>query len=116
MSSVSYLPHVSPPNNNTRQIRRRVDDIVSQVSQQVGSIADGTGDIGTLHSGLQTKAPADSPVFTGTVTQPTLPALTNAQLSTYATAGGASSLPTAPAGYTTISINGQQFKIALFAV
>lgn len=115
MSSISYLPHVSPRDNNTRQIRRRANDVVSQVSQQVGAIATSVGDLGALSTAVQTKAPSASPVFSN-VTQDALPTLTNAQIHTTANAGGASALPATPAGYTTITVNGQTFKVALYTV
>lgn len=46
--SISYLPNVAPQNNNTQQIRRRHNNLVSQVNDDVGSIAGSNGDIGTL--------------------------------------------------------------------
>jgi hypothetical protein len=51
--AVNYLPNVAPPNNNTQQVRRRVNDLVSTVNDGIGSIASGNGDIGTLNSNLQ---------------------------------------------------------------
>lgn len=120
MSSISYLPNVSPKNNNTQQIRRRYNEVVSQVSQQVGAIATGTGDLGTLHNNVQTlnttKAPVASPSFTGTVTQPSPPVLTAATTATTATAGAASALPATPLGYLQTSVNGVQVKIPYYAV
>jgi hypothetical protein len=75
MSSISYLPHVSPKNNNTAQIRRRVTDIVSTLNQTVGSISSNSGDIGTLNdelttanSNIKTIQATLSPGISGTVT------------------------------------------------
>lgn len=113
MSSISYLPHVSPKDDNTRQMRRRVNNIVSQVSQQVGAVATDSGDLGTLSNEVQTKAPSASPILSH-VTQDTFATLTNATIHTTANAGGASALPATPAGYTTITINGQRFKLPLY--
>jgi hypothetical protein len=113
MSQISYLPHTSAKNNNTRQMRRRTNDLVSVVAQQIGSITPSSGDLGTLNTTLQTKAPSDSPTFTGTVSQPTLN-LTAAATSTTASAGGASALPSTPSGYAHITINGQTVKIPYF--
>jgi hypothetical protein len=49
--SIAYLPNVAPPNNNTQQMRRRVNNLVGNVNA-IGSIADNAGDIGTLNTGL----------------------------------------------------------------
>jgi hypothetical protein len=46
--SIAYLPNVAPSNNNTQQIRRRTNDLVSTVNDAIGSIAGNNGDIGTL--------------------------------------------------------------------
>jgi hypothetical protein len=46
--SIAYLPNVAPANNNTQQIRRRTNDLVSTVNDAIGSIAGNNGDIGTL--------------------------------------------------------------------
>jgi hypothetical protein len=46
--SIAYLPNVAPPNNNTQQARRRINDLVSTVNDSIGSIGDNTGDLGTL--------------------------------------------------------------------
>ena len=110
---LSYLPHSQPANNDTRQMRRRVNDIVSTVSQQVGSIQSGMGDLGTLN--VQ-KAPLASPTFTGTVTQPSPARLTAASTATSATTGSATALPANPLGYLEMSINGTTVKIPYYAV
>jgi hypothetical protein len=112
--SISYLPHVSPKNNNTQQVRRRVNNIVSQVSDQVGALATHTGDFGRLDVEVQGKASATAPIFDGPVSQPAMPVLTGASIVTTAQAGGASALPATPAGYTHITINGQSFKIPIY--
>lgn len=46
--SIAYIPNVAPANNNTQQIRRRTNDLVSTVNDSIGSIANNNGDIGTL--------------------------------------------------------------------
>jgi hypothetical protein len=109
MSSPAFLPNTQPKNNSQSQVRRRVND-------SVAAIADQTSELGTLTATVGTKAPAASPAFSGAVTQPALPVLNNAQIHTTANAGGASALPATPAGYTNITINGQQFRIALYKV
>ena len=114
MSSIAYLPHVSPPDNNTRQMRRRANDMVSQVSQQVGAIATNTGDLGALNQAVQGKAPIDSPAFTGQVTLQSAPHLTAANTTSAASAGGATALPATPAGYLVQVINGRRVKLPYF--
>lgn len=59
-------------------------------------------------------APIASPTFTGTVTEPTPPVLTAAVTATSATTGAASPLPTDPALYLEISINGTVYKIPAY--
>jgi hypothetical protein len=112
--SMAYLPNVSPANNNTQQMRRRVNGIVSQVSQQVGSIATGTGDLGTLNASVTTlgttKANATNPALTGTITQ------AGATVATSATAGGATALPATPLGYLVHVVNGVTVKMPYYAV
>lgn len=68
MSTVSYLPNIPPKNNSTAQIRRRTNDIVQTVSQQVGSIATNTGDLGALNTQLQGVDVILAPGISGTVT------------------------------------------------
>lgn len=65
--SVSYLPHVQPPNNNTAQVRRRVNDIVSTVTNQVGSISTNSGDLGNLNSKVGSINSTLSGGVTGTI-------------------------------------------------
>jgi hypothetical protein len=48
--SIAYLPNVAPPNNNTQQLRRRTNDLVSTVNDSIGSISDNTGDLGSLQT------------------------------------------------------------------
>ncbi len=105
--ALGYLPNVQPKDNNTQQIRRRTNAIVSVVSQQVGSIASGTGDLGTLST---TKADAANPSLSGTVS------LSGATVAASATAGSATALPAQPVGYLTQVINGQTVKIPYYAV
>jgi hypothetical protein len=50
--SIAYLPNVAPANNNTQQLRRRTNDLVSTVNDAIGSIAGNNGDIGTLNNEL----------------------------------------------------------------
>lgn len=57
--STARLPHTNSPSES--QFRRRFNELSDQVSQSIGSIADGTGDIGTLNAIL-------APGITGTVT------------------------------------------------
>jgi hypothetical protein len=62
-------------------------------------------------------APAASPTFTGTVTQPTPPVLTAALTqATVGAAGGATALPATPTGYLKLSINGTVFAVPYYAV
>jgi len=105
--ALSYLPHSQPANNDTRQMRRRVNDIVSTVSQQVGSIQANAGDLGVLNS---TKANSTNPAITGTITQ------TSATTATSATAGAATALPATPLGYLQMVVNGTTVKIPYYAV
>lgn len=73
--SIAYLPNVAPPNNNTQQIRRRTNDLVSTVNDAIGSIAGNNGDIGTLAGEIAANTAAIktinttlAPGITGTVT------------------------------------------------
>jgi len=114
--AVSYLPNTE--NNNTNQIRRRYNEVVDKLTNQVGSIASGNGDIGTLSSqvsqlGTQ-KASVNSPTFTGTVSMSTMPSITSPKLSTSAQSGSASSLPSSPAGYVSMMINNQHVKLPYY--
>jgi hypothetical protein len=52
--SIAYLPNTAPPNNNTQQVRRRVNNLVSTVNDQIGSVADNTGDLGSLQTQVTT--------------------------------------------------------------
>ena len=79
-------------------------------SQAAAAIADVTG----LSAALALLAPLASPTFSGTVTQPTPPVLTAAVTATSATTGAASPLPTDPALYLEISINGTVYKIPAY--
>ena len=106
--TVAYLPHVSPQNNNTQQIRRRVDDLVDTVTNQVGSVATNTGDLGSLNTAVQTKAPTVSPTFQNSVS------LSGVATHTSATTGAATALPANPLGYVTLTINGQQVKLPYY--
>lgn len=114
--AISNLP--STQNNNTNQIRRRYNEVVSQVTNQVGSIASGSGDIGTLHSQVKQltsqKASLDSPTFTGAVSMPSLPSLTSASVTNSATSGNASSLPSTPSGYMMMQVNGRTVKLPYY--
>ena len=118
MSSISYLPHVAPKNNNTQQIRRRVNDLVTTVNQNIGSIAGQDGDIGQLSTEIaalpDTFAPINNPTFTGTVTQPDSSVLTAATTSATATTGPTIVLPAHPEGYLVISINGSSFRVPYY--
>lgn len=105
--SLTYLPHAQPSNNNTLQLRRRYNDVVSQVTNQVGSIAANVGDLGTLNT---TKANATNPALSGTITQ------TNATTATSATAGTATALPAQPLGYLQMVVNGVNVKVPFFAM
>lgn len=107
---LAYLPstqNLTP----TTQMRRRFNQTVSTLTNQVGSIATGTGDLGALS---KDKAPAASPTFTGIVTQPAPAVLTAATTATSATAGSATALPSAPLGYMEMSINGTTVKIPYY--
>ena len=90
MSSVSYLPHVAPKNNNTSQMRRRVNNVVSAVTEQSTAI-----------TALQQPAPVPAPAPATTV-------------ETFATGGSAATLPTAPAAYEVVTVNGRQYKRPLY--
>jgi hypothetical protein len=109
MANVSYLPNIAPPNNNTQQIRRRVN-------QTTQSVVDNSTDIASIQQTLPTLAPLASPTFTGAVTQETPSALTNATTATSATAGAATALPSAPLGYLTMTLNGVQVKLPYYNV
>jgi hypothetical protein len=89
MSSVAYLPNTSPKNNSTAQIRRRANQVVSAVADQSQQIAT-----------LQTPAPVSPPI-------PTQTAIT-------ATGGSAVALPTNPAAYEIVEINGVKYKRPLY--
>jgi hypothetical protein len=45
---VSYLPNISPKNNNTSQMRRRANDTVSQVDSIQTTLNPGTNVTGTV--------------------------------------------------------------------
>lgn len=73
--SIAYLPNIAPANNNTQQIRRRHNNLVSQVNDDVGSIQGSNGDIGTLAGEIAANTAAIktinttlAPGITGTVT------------------------------------------------
>lgn len=55
--STARLPHTRSGNDS--QTRRRYNELSDQVSQTVGSIASGSGDIGALQSQLNTTANGD---------------------------------------------------------
>lgn len=76
----------------------------------------GEADVVNLVSDLALKAPLASPTFTGTVTQPTPAVLTGATTATSATAGTAFALPTAPAGYLQVKVNGVTVKLPYYGV
>ncbi len=106
MNFPSYLPNTQPNNNSTSQIRRRVNDTVTAINgntQTVSAIQQKVNDFGKQIAEAQG-------------TQATFPNLTSAPIHTTANAGGAAALPSSPAGYTTIQINGKSYKIALYEV
>ncbi len=89
MSSIAYLPNTSPRNNSTAQIRRRANQVVSAVAGQAQQIAT-----------LQAPAPVVAPAKT--------------QTAVAATGGSAAALPSAPAAYEIVEINGVQYKRPLY--
>ncbi len=91
MPTVAYLPNTEPKNNSTSQVRRRVNQTVSAVVQQGQQIAQ-----------LQAPRPAT--------------AVAPIKTSTTANAGGAAALPSAPAAYEIVEINGVQYKRPLYAL
>jgi hypothetical protein len=97
--AISYLPNVSPKNNSTAQIRRRTNEIVSEVVQNSQDQAS---------TGEAVQALANQPPQQG------FGVISGAQIHASANAGGAAALPATPAGYTIISINGQSFKVPLY--
>lgn len=93
----------APPGTDSTQIANT--EFVTDAVQIETTRAEGVEDI---------KAPIDSPVFTGPVTQPEPTILTDASVATTATAGPANALPSTPAGYLEVSINNLPFKIPYF--
>lgn len=71
-------------------------------------------DVLGLAAALALLAPLASPTFTGTVTQPTPAVLTAAATASTATLGAGGALPTLPAAYLEISVNGTSYKVALY--
>jgi hypothetical protein len=66
-ATIAYLPHVSPKNNNTAQMRRRVTDLVNAVNNTIGSSELNTGQLGSL----QTQLTALQNELNGGITFPT---------------------------------------------
>jgi hypothetical protein len=94
----------------THEFLTAYNSLTGAFSQAAAAIADVTG----LSAALALLAPLASPTFSGTVTQPTPPVLTAAVTATSATTGAASPLPTDPALYLEISINGTVYKIPAY--
>jgi hypothetical protein len=104
MSSPAYLPNTQPKNNSTAQIRRRVNDAVSSVAQNIQENQ-------ATQQAVSTLAPQVKALQT-----PSSLYVVGAQIRTTANAGGASALPATPAGYTTMQLNGRSVKIPFYEI
>lgn len=99
-ANLAFIPPTQPKDGNSRQLRRRFNAAVAVADANVTAIG--------------TKAPSDSPTFTGTVTQPEPPTLTGATTATSASSGSGSSLPATPQGYLQMIVNGETVKVPYY--
>lgn len=103
----------------TAAINAAVAGLQATVTSQGAQIAANTSELVTHDGEITTlqavKAPIDTPIFTGTVTQPRPSVITAATTVTSATAGAASALPSVPLGYLVMSINGATVKVPYYA-
>jgi hypothetical protein len=108
----SVIVPIGPQNTPaiTHEFVTAYNSTTGAFSQAAPVIADVTG----LSAALALLAPIASPTFTGTVTQPTPSVLTAAVTATSATTGAASPLPTDPAGYLEMSVNGVTVKVPYY--
>lgn len=106
-ANLAFIPPTQPKDGNSRQLRRRFNAAVAVSDANVTATQSNA-------AAIATKAPSDSPTFTGTVTQAEPPTLTSATTATSATSGSASSLPSTPQGYLQMIVNGETVKMPYY--